>query len=96
MSVLWYCCRLWNDANLIAPKSLCLVLVGDVLHSEQVVRVSASLAMAAALQTYPDMVTTVADTLFDTYKDKMKVCLQEICRRDVEVSIWFVIGSSSC
>jgi HEAT repeat protein len=42
---------------------------------------SASMALAALLQDHPDMLTTVAETLFDAYKEKLKV--PEVVKDDI-------------
>jgi HEAT repeat protein/uncharacterized membrane protein YgcG len=72
--------QLWSEANLVASKSLCLLLIGDVLDSEHMAS-SASMALAALLQDHPDMLTTVAETLFDAYKEKLKV--PEVVKDDI-------------
>ncbi|ESO82427.1 hypothetical protein LOTGIDRAFT_223326 [Lottia gigantea] len=52
-------------------EELCNDIVEDIIHSEEVIRISAASTMAQVLQYHPDMVSPILYQLLDLYQQKL-------------------------
>ena len=59
--------------QLQVESELCMMLVDEVVHKEQVVREAAAAAIANAIECHPDYVEAVLQELLDVYDAKLYV-----------------------
>ena len=75
--------RLWDEAALEIDPDLCSLTIVDVIHSQDVVRQSAALALAALLEEYRKEIEGTLSKLFSLHQDKLLVSLTRFLGWDI-------------
>ncbi|XP_033627513.1 eIF-2-alpha kinase activator GCN1-like [Asterias rubens] len=65
--------ELWDEAALEIDPDLCSLTIVDVIHSQDVVRQSAALALAALLEEYRKEIEGTLSKLFSLHQDKLLI-----------------------
>ncbi|XP_033829216.1 eIF-2-alpha kinase activator GCN1 [Periophthalmus magnuspinnatus] len=63
--------KLWESLGLELVPELCALLIGDVTHHEEVVRLAAAEALSSAISQYKDQSATVLSQLTELYQQKL-------------------------
>ena len=70
--------RLWEETGMETDGELCMLLVDDIIHVQEVVRQASSEALAKIIDEYQDYLPAVLQVLLEKYNEKLYVSQQHI------------------